>query len=427
MKMTKYISFLCLLLVMTACHKAYPGLYAPEIDYENPNPEVTTDHVPIMLSMYDPLYALVTTRKYGTFEAWGSSAEAQKHWMDARFGVYAFLTNNAQYTGGPDYTKPEAGEDTGIPYCLVKDRKVRLTKDCELLWEDEITRYYSATYPEYKFNFFLYYLDNAKVTGENNTEPARVVKRIEVDGTQDILSAYAYPDAHDRDKLVTDDDESRYLINHWNDVVYSARSGRRRIDPNFKVKHEMTQLQFTLEGMRDVASKIIVEAVIVTIPYRGDFTVAADWDGVRLDNAGMEPPTGVVWDYTATKDIYLSEKKQTDFDETTKRENGRLDLSVAKGVTKNAGRAILVSPAPSYGISVWYRYDDESYPTLQGKLFNVVFDKMTAPGGDAFAAGGRHVVNLQIYGPQLINLTVDRSSLGWTEFKGEINVDGGWD
>lgn len=56
-------------------------------------------------------------------------------------------------------------------------------------------------------------------------------------------------------------------------------------------------------------------------------------------------------------------------------------------MTKNAGRAILVPPAPSYGISVWYRYDDESYPTLQGKLFNVVFDKMTAPGGDAF--GGR--------------------------------------
>lgn len=425
--MTKYISFLCLLLVMTACHKAYPGLYAPEIDYENPNPEVSTDHVPVMLSMYDPLYALVTTRKYGTFEAWGSSEEAQKHWMDARFGVYAFLTNNALYTGGPDYTKPEADDDTGIPYCLVKDRKVRLTKDCELLWEDEVSRYYSATYPEYKFNFFLYYLDNANVTGETQ-EYNKVVKHIEVDGTQDILSAYAYPDAHDRDKLVADDDESRYLINHWNDVVYSARSGRRRIDPNFKVKHEMTQLQFTLEGMKPVSSKITVEAVIVTIPYRGNFTVAADWDGVRLDNAGMEPPTGVVWDYTATKDIYLSENKQADFDETTKRENGRLGLSVAMAVTKNAGRAILVPPAPSYKVSVWYRYDDMDYPALQGKLFNVVFEKMTLPGSGAFSAGGRHVVNLQIYGPQLINLTVDRSSLGWTEYKGGyLDVDSEWD
>lgn len=418
----RYISFLCLLSLLTACHKAYPGLYAPEIDYENPNPEVTTDHVPIMLALYDPLYALVTTRGSGTFSPWNDETKAR--WMEARFGVYAFLTNNAQYTGGPDYRQDEIEEGSGgIPYCLIKDRKVKLTDNCELQWEDGDTRYYSSAYPEYKFNFFLYYTDDAKVT-DNQPELGKITKHIEVDGTQDIISAYAYPDTNDRDKLVGEDDESRYLINHWNDVVYSARSGRRRIDPNFKVQHEMTQLQFSLKGDEKLDGTITIKQIRVEMPYKGTFTVARDWEGVRLDNAGNKPEIGVVWEDDRIS-VYMTKE------EKWSTSGSDLDLSVDKNYENNTwGNPLLAPPASSYGITLQYTYSSEKYPGLEGKTFEAVFNKVVLSGGVAFSKGNKHTISLQIYGPQSISIKLDDGLDAWVPWGDNIGVgdqDNGWD
>ena len=81
--MKKHIGYGLLALLMTACHESYPGLYAPVYDPDNPNPEVTTDRLPVMISLTDPAYALVTTRGNGPFGFW-DDPEAQTAWLSAQ-------------------------------------------------------------------------------------------------------------------------------------------------------------------------------------------------------------------------------------------------------------------------------------------------------------------------------------------------------
>ena len=159
--MKKHIGYGLLALLMTACHESYPGLYAPVYDPDNPNPEVTTDRLPVMISLTDPAYALVTTRGNGPFGFW-DDPEAQTAWLEADFGVYAFLTPNHVYEGDVNYAAGEVADGAGVPYCLIDDRKAGITRSCELTWRDAEPPYYSVAYPEYKYNFFLYHIGDAQ-------------------------------------------------------------------------------------------------------------------------------------------------------------------------------------------------------------------------------------------------------------------------
>lgn len=137
------------------------------------------------------------------------------------------------------------------PLCLVNDRKARISAACELLWADGEPPYYSAVYPEHKYNFFLYYKGDAEEYAPEQRTQGSITKFFRIDGTQDLISAYARPGTEDAERL-PDNDETKYLMNHAGDLVYSTKSARLHVEPHLRVKHEMAQVNFKVQAFDDL-------------------------------------------------------------------------------------------------------------------------------------------------------------------------------
>lgn len=426
--MKRYIAGIGLCCALAACNESYPGLYAPVYDADNPNPEMTADSIPVTLSLTDPAYALVTGKRgQGSFGFWDDEEERAK-WMAAEFGVYAFLTRNHVYDGTPDLTADETSTGGGAPLCLVNDRKARISADCELLWADGEPPYYSAVYPEHKYNFFLYYKGDAEEYAPEQRTQGSITKFFRIDGTQDLISAYARPGTEDAERL-PDNDETKYLMNHAGDLVYSTKSARLHVEPHLRVKHELAQVNFKVQAFDDLAAQgreIRIQAVALLIPTKARFTVAADWAGISHDwtDETNVPPTGIVWE-TERDTVYLPhENTPEEFGSTYQMENAMFNpepgVSDPKAGPMKIGTQLLVPPVDEMGVIIHYRLittrPDDLIPS--GSLFTARYANLHFEGG--FQAGKQHEVLLKVYGPQRVDLEIDGLP-GWID-GGDVEI-----
>lgn len=426
--MKRYIAGIGLCCALAACNESYPGLYAPVYDADNPNPEMTADSIPVTLSLTDPAYALVTGKRgQGSFGFWDDEEE-RAQWMAAEFGVYAFLTRNHVYDGTPDLTADETSTGGGAPLCLVNDRKARISAACELLWADGEPPYYSAVYPEHKYNFFLYYKGDAEEYAPEQRTQGSITKFFRIDGTQDLISAYARPGTEDAERL-PDNDETKYLMNHAGDLVYSTKSARLHVEPHLRVKHEMAQVNFKVQAFDDLAAQgreIRIQAVALLIPTKARFTVAADWAGISHDwtDETNVPPTGIVWE-TERDTVYLPhENTPEEFGSTYKMENAMFNpepgVSDPKAGPMKIGTQLLVPPVDEMGVIIHYRLittrPDDLIPS--GSLFTARYANLHFEGG--FQAGKQHEVLLKVYGPQRVDLEIDGLP-GWID-GGDVEI-----
>ena len=413
---------------LAACNESYPGLYAPVYDADNPNPEMTADSIPVTLSLTDPAYALVTGKRgQGSFGFWDDEEERAK-WMAAEFGVYAFLTRNHVYDGTPDLTADETSTGGGAPLCLVNDRKARISAACELLWADGEPPYSSAGYPEHKYNFFLYYKGDAEEYAPEQRTQGSITKFFRIDGTQDLISAYARPGTEDAERL-PDNDETKYLMNHAGDLVYSTKSARLHVEPHLRVKHELAQVNFKVQAFDDLAAQgreIRIQAVALVISTKAQFTVAADWAGVSHDwtDETNVPPTGIVWE-TERETVYLPhENTPEEFGSTYQMENAMFNpepgVSDPKAEPMKIGTQLLVPPVDEMGVIIHYRLittrPDDLIPS--GSLFTARYANLHFEGG--FQAGKQHEVLLKVYGPQRVDLEIDGLP-GWID-GGDVEI-----
>lgn len=428
--MKKY-AIVCLAWVLAACNESFPGLYAPVVDEDNPNPEVTSDLMPIKLSATDPAFNIVT-RGLGPFESWNDEANRDR-WREADFYVYAFLANNHEFTGNVNYGGEEVNlmlhnDDGRTPYCLVKNRRVKFTDAPEptLEWvregeAEEFQPYYSVSYPAYMFNFFIYHVDNASCSAPVES-PTRVSYNITIDGTQDIISGYAHATQEDAENSLEDySDESLYLMNHWPQLIYSTRAANRGIHPRFFLKHLMAKLNFTIRGLsEEFSNKIQVMSVGVKAPVSGEFTVARDWQGGSSWETGEDgeplasPQLGVVWREgeadRATMYLATDHTPKDEFGATYQRSNCLFDPMVSVDYTEErALGSILLPPSQSYSIFVQYKMVDRPDEVFTATYSNVAF----TDENKRFEAGTEYDVSLHIYGPQSIGLYVDKDGLAW--------------
>ena len=427
--MKRYIAGIGLCCALAACNESYPGLYAPVYDADNPNPEMTADSIPVTLSLTDPAYALVTGKRgQGSFGFWDDEEERAK-WMAAEFGVYAFLTRNHVYDGTPDLTADETSTGGDAPLCLVNDRKARISAACELLWADGEPPYYSAVYPEHKYNFFLYYKGDAEEYAPEQRTQGSITKFFRIDGTQDLISAYARPGTEDAERL-RDNDETKYLMNHAGDLVYSTKSARLHVEPHLRVKHEMARLNFLVQAydtQKQQGREIRIQSVALIIPTRAQFTVAADWAGVSHDwtDETNVPPTGISWEATCETVYVPNENTPTEFGATLKRENATFDpepgVSDPEEEPVKIGKPLLIPPIDQLGVIIHYRFltanPEDKIPS--GSIFIAKYSNLHFEGG--FQSGKTHDVLLKVYGPRKIELTVDGKGLGWIS-GGDITV-----
>lgn len=414
---------------LAACNESYPGLYAPVYDADNPNPEMTADSIPVTLSLTDPAYALVTGKRgQGSFGFWDDEEERAK-WMAAEFGVYAFLTRNHVYDGPSDLTADETSTGGGAPLCLVNDRKARISAACELIWADGEPPYYSAVYPEHKYNFFLYYKGDAEEYAPEQRTQGSITKFFRIDGTQDLMSAYARPGTEDAERL-SDNDETKYLMNHAGDLVYSTKSARLHVEPHLRVKHELARLNFLVQAydtLKQQGREIRIQSVALVIPTRAQFTVAADWAGVSHDwtDETNAPRTGISWEAECDTVYVPNENTPTEFGATLKRENATFDpepgVSDPEEEPVKIGKPLLVPPIDQLGVIIYYRFltanPEDKIPS--GSIFIANYSNLRLESG--FQAGKEHDVLLKVYGPRKIELAVDGKGLGWIS-GGDITV-----
>lgn len=400
-KMKKYI-ILLLTGCLVACTESYPGIYVDEEEQDRPSNEVTQDTVPIMVSLTDPDYSIVT-RGMGALEDWNNPIN-RENWRNAKFYVYAFLDRNHDFQGNPDYSLQH--EDT--LYCLVYNREARIQGNSEplLQWVEE-PPIYSLKYPDYKYNFFAYSVDDAANLGEQHLQD-KVVKHIEIDGTQDIITAYAKPTQYQIEQIQTDD-EFKYIAANWENLIYSSRSGHRGISPVFHLNHEMVRFKFKIVGAADASDKFLVEAVSAIIPRKGELTIAAQ------PQEGQEPVLGARWDNENRGKVYLATPNTPNvYGATTDRKNALFDPLIQVGWKDTLGLGgILMPPTHSFSLQIEYRLASE-YAEGINRYYTATYQNVSLRDGN-FVKGTEYEVLLKVYGPQQVELQIGSHTMGWVD------------
>lgn len=391
---------------LAACNQSYPGIWVEEEVTNRPSEEVIKDKVPIMLSMTDPQYSIIT-RGIGALDDWNKTENRDK-WRQMQFSVYAFLDRNHDFKGEPDYSvRTDLNNPGETPFCLVYDRKAKIVGDAEpvMEWVGEVP-FYNMEHPDYKYHFFAHYLDDAACSeAQEEHLKDRVVKHIEIDGTQDIITAYARPTKQQIQQIKTDD-EFKYIAANWENLIYSTRTGNRGISPVFFLKHEMTRLNFKVEGASPKAESLLVEALSVTTPTTGKLTVAMQ------PEAGQEPQLGISWDEANRKKVYLAtDITPNSFGATFQRETALFNPRIQVGMNETVAVGEILLPAvKSFAIQIEY--------TVEGKqdlgYHTATYHNVSLQDGE-FEKGKSYDVVLKVYGPQQVDLQIGSETMGWVD------------
>ena len=216
-------------LALCGCSPSFPDSYNGDDGVVRPNDQ-NVENALIQLSLSDPLYA-VETRGVGSFGSWSRDS---LHWKNALMCVYAFSTDNG-IEGGVDYQR-----DT---LCLLNNQAARLHDEFGQLWfcganGEQEDCFYRKTQPDTRYKFFMYHADDAPV-GQPVYTGNSLSRHIDLDGTQDLIHAFAYPtETQSKEAAATlkmsESDAARYL--------YGYRAGLSGLNPILHVQHLLCQM-----------------------------------------------------------------------------------------------------------------------------------------------------------------------------------------
>ncbi len=269
-----------------------------------------------------------------------------------------------------------------------------------------------------EFDFVAYYADGAN----NGTAPAlsgdAYTVAIEIDGTQDIMTADA----------VLDEDEEALLQQSLPSLdltrLYSAHSARLGVNPNLVFNHLLTRFTFTIEGGNeescsnfdgDTELGVQVTGISITSKTTGVMTVATvengrvktggiEWDDDKTPLSLMQSPE----DGTENKNLVTLEPVVSTW-----------DAEQNKGIPTKAGEALLVAPDSEYEISIYTTQNvqevkDGEYVARK----DAMTDKLTVDGG--FLAGTSYNVNIKVY--SMSKIDINATLTPWVEGD-EIELD----
>lgn len=322
-------------LLLTACAESFPSILDENVqgrpDEVLPQ-EQDAELTPIMPTLRAPQFNFVTRARLDTegrpFESWEKDEE---HWRDAKFHVFAFQTTNS-YGGEVNMNQTQDFQDEGRgsvtmnSLCLLYDRimhvtdplsgRVRFVEDkgaYEGAMEDpEKTYFYRINGQNLKYNFFTYYADNAVTSGyRTNADGTQLLCDIAIDGTQDILHAFAFHEREDYNNYVqqlVDQNLPKDYLNvlttpdSYNQLLYTAAAAHRNINPIFNIRHLLSRFDVNVIGRyttdnpeerkrneKDLSDfhNIIITDVSFEVPNKGTFLIADnDWGGWTEGNIG---------------------------------------------------------------------------------------------------------------------------------------------
>lgn len=399
-----YIAFVLLGLMPAGCmHDSYRGL----VDVTDTGDNVEPQRVVMFVGKSNEMteYDLKGSGVIGTVEGLEGK----------NFYIYSFLKGNIDVP----YSDKAADDNHS---CLIDaslddpeslaGRKVFWNSESGIIeWAQEGDHLY---YPigdarSLTYDFFAYYIDDDMVlTNENvHRKQNSVVIDVEIDGSQDVMSAYARP----TEEELVQNTETPEEVSHRERCSYSHYTASLNIHPRFVFKHHLTKLDFKLVpgGTPGTTKDVMVEKIEVYTRTKGKFTVAdKNPDNLRI-------AFGPDYDY-----LFLKEKDGGEFVPrlVTTLSSGE----VTDGVIDDLG-SLLVAPDEKYEIYVTLSETREDGVVSEGERNRLEVYLGKTPGEDEgdddrddggdFSAGNEYLITLTIYGK--MDVRVGTELLDWDE------------
>lgn len=269
---------------------------------------------------------------------------------------------------------------------------------------DEQVIYPYGTESGIVFDFFAYYIDDIVIEESDITRgPDNVKIKIEIDGSQDVMSSKARVL---EDQLVgfLDEDERLEMVSY----CYGYHAAKRGIDPVFIFKHHLSKLNFKFSAAYNETGKRIVtiQKIEVRSKHKALFTVA---DKGSTDNLGLLFDDD---DYInmLVKEEDGSELMQDIYTLET------LPTPTSRPTSLYVGGSLLVAPSEKFTVYVHLtekREDGTDVPHDAPLEMDI-----TTP--DGFLPGNGYQVNVTVYGSSKIQ--ADVTLVGWND-GGKIEID----
>lgn len=325
-----------------------------------------------------------------------------REWEGVKFYVYAFnndMLNPFDVTSKVNISRCLIDGSKDVPGTMAgKEARMMATSNMvEWAGPDERVYYPYGSESGVIYDFFAYYVDDLKVRERDITRREdRVTIRVEIDGSQDLMSAKARV-LEDQLAGFLDDKEKQYMEHY----CYSYFAARRGIDPVFIFKHHLTKLNFRLKPAYNPTGnkKVTINRIEVKSQYKALFTVA---DRTNEDNLGL------TFDDDDYANLAVKDSGQPGLEE------GKYVLETLKrpdapAVPLMVGTDLLVAPSEEFEAYIYMDEVMEDGTVLKHDAPQVVY--LNTPEG--FSAGNGYTVDVSVYGAAQLSVNVTLND--WSE------------
>lgn len=245
------------------------------------------------------------------------------------------------------------------------------------------------------FDFFAYYLDNIEPADEDIIRSNDDIKiNIEIDGSQDLMSAKAKPTKAQLEDILDKQGEVAMLLQR--EHCYSYYTASHNLNPNFDFIHHLVKLDFKLVpgGTPGMTKDVTVEKIEIRTKHKATFTVADKYDDNRLGLKFQEDTTRL-----ALKERDGSEYKPRLISTVNK------VGAVTDGIVDDLG-SLLVAPDVEYYLYIVLG-EVQGDRVLEGKENEKVIYQGTEEDKIEFTAGNEYLITLTIYGQMDVRVSAD--------------------
>ena len=245
------------------------------------------------------------------------------------------------------------------------------------------------------FDFFAYYLDNIEPANEDIIRSNDDIKiNIEIDGSQDLMSAKAKPTKAQLEDILDKQGEVAMLLQR--EHCYSYYTASHNLNPNFDFIHHLVKLDFKLVpgGTPGMTKDVTVEKIEIRTKHKATFTVADKYDDNRLGLKFQEDTTRL-----ALKERDGSEYKPRLISTVNK------VGAVTDGIVDDLG-SLLVAPDVEYYLYIVLG-EVQGDRVLESKENEKVIYQGTEEDKIEFTAGNEYLITLTIYGQMDVRVSAD--------------------
>lgn len=384
MRRNGYILTVILLALVTGCtDSSYDGILP---DGSSVYTEDDSEHLTVQLAMGTP--DDIITRGSGAIDY-----DIDLPWKDKDIYFYAFLRDmNTSFSTLSAENNRDCLIDGSIDEegSLLGKRARKNLYDAFINWTgtDRTILYPAGDLP---YDFYGYYIDDAEIIGEVERTDYAVRFPVQIDGSQDLMSAKAELTEEQLANTSFDEEETELILSH----AYSQYTAQRDIHPTFLFKHHLTRLRFEIYSGLPKGETVYVDSIRVSSRTKCVFTVAHQ----NGENMGLD-----FSQFNGYSMLKLTERDGSALQPDTYHPASGSDYSlpVYEREKVEVGGSVLAAPETEYTINLHFKETKES-----GEVHTHNNELVIRHSSGNFMAGNQYVVRVAVYGLLDVNVTVD--------------------